>query len=381
MNRLVRPLSAAAVALLLIVGGIFWALKQSAPSALSPPLTTPKLALEGLVPVRGKPLFFTPAAGSFLKEHWGEWGFTGTDSTLASSEGTASPTLSFDEAARENEAVFDNPKAWRALDRKRRFAAVLLCGEPATFRALLEHLSQSADWVLTDADPTSIVFQRAPAVAWTAEKSGRVRSQFARSSPSEQSLAFAQLAHRLQALGFLTEAEGFLKEALAKDSKSATALAGMAGLCAARFQWQEALKWTETALRIDSAFTPALATKANALLATGRANDALEVTEQLLKRQTEDGALLALHARVAHQARAHGKEIEALVKIIATSEKRGLPTGGWRVYLAQAYAANAQAEAALEQFERALKEPDITDSQRGFARKGIERIKDRKPIW
>ena len=378
MSRVPRIIFISTAALALMGGGFFWWQSTQRIYTPSPELATPVLAFESLRPFQGRPFFFTPAALDFLKQNWASWSFQASGTPIQNEQQSAF----LERRARENEAVVNDPKAWRVLDRQWRYSAVILSGEPASFRALLDHLRQSGDWVLSRVDATSIVFLRAPAKAWGVEQPEALLAHFSKSTKQEQAVVLSQVAHRLLVLGLSPEAETLLQAALTKDPKSAMATAGMASIQAAQFQWEEALRWSESALRLEPGYPPALVAKASALLSLKRANDALDITRQLVdKRQTTDGAHLALHARAAHAARAYQEEIEALLQIIALTEKRALPTGGWRIFLAQAYAANTQGEPAIKQFELALKEPDLTEAQRGFALKGIERIRDRKPIW
>jgi len=324
-------------------------------------ISTPKLAadrLKGVTP--GANLFFTRPALIALKE-----------------KGPAD----LEKRAAGYEAVLQNPKAWRELDRRERFSAVLLTGDPAGFRSLLEHLHKSPDWTLTWLDHTSYLFERAPAVAWTAAALDDLKAVFASHTPDEQVTMRVQAAQRLIAIGEREAAEALLKEAAALDANSAAVWAASASLHAACGRWDKAAEAADRALAVDARYWPAVATKADALYAFGRFSEALTLTRKLAGATPEDGQNLALHARVAHAAHAYREEIEVLEKIIAMSQSRALPTGSWRVFLAQAYAADGRPEDALAQFQAALKEPELPPQEKSFAEKGIERIQSRMAVF
>ncbi len=327
-------------------------------------LGTPLLAAEALGKTGGI-WFFNEAAAPWLEGQWAALGLEGDPAALR---------------AEFANAVFD-PKAWRQLDRKHRFSALLLAGDPATYRPLLDHLRQSPDWVLASVDAQALTFRRAPAPAWSPSGLEALRARFASHSEEEQVTFRVQTAHRLLALEQREAAVALLEEALKIDSHSAPAWTGLALSNAATGKWERVLEQSQRALKEDKTYHPAQAVLAEAYFAHGKFNDALFLTRQLAARFPEDGATLRLHARIAHAANAHREEAEALEKIIALNEARRLPVGNWRIYLAQAYAATARPEEALATFEVALKEPSLTEEERQFAEKAIERIRGRKPIF
>lgn len=331
------------------------------------------LALERLQPIGNRPLFFTPAAAPFLKPYWPD--LRGVSGSSAVSPATP------EAAAREWELATRDPKAWRALDRTRRFSALLLSGDPAAFRPLLEHLQKAQDWTLTWLDHTSLIFERSPARAWTAKDLDPLNARFSSHSRAEQVAVRVQIGHRLTALGELQTANGVLQEALRLDPKCAPALTEVACLQAVAGRWDDALRLADRAVSADKSYLPAVAAKAGALYAFGKFNDALALTRKLVTATPDDGQALELHARVTHAAHAFREEIIALEKIVSMSLAHGLPTGAWRVYLAQAYAADSRPDSALEQFEQALKEPTLPPAERAFAEKGIERIKSRTAVF
>ncbi len=327
-------------------------------------LGTPRLAAEALGQTGGV-WFFTEAAAPWLEPQWAALGLSGDPVALR---------------AEFANAVFD-PKAWRQLDRKHRFTALLLVGDPATYRPLLDHLRQSPDWVLTHVDAQAITYRRAPSPAWSPTALEPLKARFANHPEAEQVTLRVQTAHRLLALEQRDTATALLEEALKIDPRSAPAWTGLALSNAAAGKWDRVLEQSQRALKEDKTYHPAQAVLAEAYFAHGKFNDALLLTRKLFERFPEDGATLRLHARIAHAANAHREEAQALEKIIALNEARRLPVGNWHIYLAQAYAASARPEDALATFETALKEPSLTEEERQFAEKAIERIRGRKPIF
>lgn len=343
-------------AILLLLGLHLAACK---PAPLSPDLSTPRLAVEEVAAPENAPLFFTPDAQAFVP---------GEKDELA-------------KRAAEYAKVLQDPRAWRALNRQERFGALLLTGNPAQFRPLLDHLRAAPDWTLTWIDATSLIFQRSrSAQPWGEAQWDKLKERFSEFPKREQVLLGVQVAHRLLALQRFDEAKAILDETLKIDPKSTAALTELASLHGLRGQWEPALEAAEKAVKSDSSYLPAAAAEANALFAHGRFSEALQRTRRLVREQPEDGPSLYLHAKVTHAARAFHEEIVALQKIIAMSTESGLPTGTWRVYLGQAYGATGEGERSIEEFKLALKDPTLSESERTFATKAIERIESRDPI-
>jgi len=360
-------LLALAAALSIAAGGAFvWLRRPELP--LSVELATPSLALAQLG---------APASSSASPSSIGRLFYTRSAAAFLPAPAEAAAR---EKQVVEYETVLHDPKAWRALDRRERFEALLLTGSPAEFRPLLDHLRQAPDWKLTYVDATSFIFRRTPAVEWTPAALGTLKECFATHSRSEQVTMRVQTAHRLAAIGEYRPAKELLDEAEALDVRSTAVWTELASWHAAQGKWDESLEASEKAVKYGRNYPPALAAKANALFAHGKFNDALHLTRRLVEKAPEDGPTLYLHAKVTHAARAYAEEIETLQKIIAGAEARHMPTGTWRIFLAQAYGATGEAEPALEQFEKALKDPGLTERERSFAEKGIERIRSREPI-
>ena len=184
-------------------------------------------------------------------------------------------------------------------------------------------------------------------------------------------------ANKLLALGETQRAKGFLDEAIRLAPDSADARTQLALYHAQIGQWNEALENCNRALAIDQNAIPALSAKAQILFGAKRFDEALDVSEQMVAALPGEPSALFLHAKIAHEAHAFQREIVALKSLIELAEKAGAPLSGYRIYLAQAYAASSQAQPSLEQFEKAAASGELTPEQRTFVDESIRRIKSR----
>jgi tetratricopeptide (TPR) repeat protein len=324
-------------------------------------LRSPRMAIETLA---GRTIFFNEIARPFLVERKG--------GALAEEERNPRSQRS-----KAYAAAISDPDLWRKLDRRYHFDAVLLSGDPAAYRPLLRHLIASADWRLTYLDHSSYVFHRAPAEAWRIVNLDSVRAGFEKGSPAQQADFLSQVAGKLSAIDQLTAAKRCLDEALKIDPRAPDAWTQLAAYHAHFSQWPDALTKVDKALEIDPDFIPALASKAQILVAMRRMDDAFGVAERIYTAAPKDPAMLFLVAKVAHAAHAYWREVEALQRLIALAEKSGQPVSGYRIYLAQAYAAQGEAKPAVKQFEKALEDSSLSEEQRAFVKESVEQIKSR----
>lgn len=363
--RHTRFLALSAAALLVsaaLVCGV-WQLTRPEPP-LSPELETPKLVLSALdASAKAKPLFFTGAAVPFLKEHWTEWG-----------SAFGSPAPSPEELLAAFEPAQQSPQGWRVLDRKWRFGAILLAGDPASFRNLLNYLRQASDWALTRLDATSYLFERAPAKAWAPADLPALLEAFQTHPAAEQKMARAQIAHRLMFIGENAEARTLLEELLKTDPKSKEGWTELAFLHGMSGEWDESYKAARQALAINHHFRPAQIAQAGALHAMNRNGEAILVTRKLYEAAPADTQVLLLHAKVTHAAHAFLEEIEVLQRLIGLMQGRSMPVGFWQIYLGQAYAATGNAILAEDQFKSALKDENLSPSDRAFVNKALEQL-------
>jgi hypothetical protein len=362
--RSIRYFTATVVAILFVAGcgyALWFALRPPEPP--SPELSTPAVCLSALPATPVGPLFFNLGALPFLKGDWEKWGAAYGASTQVPEE----LAVQFDSCTRA-------PQSWRVLDRKWHFGAVLLSGDPTNFRPLLEHLRSSPDWTLTQIDPTSYLFQRSPARAWSRENLRSVLEVFAGHSIKEQHEARIQLAHRLLFIAEIPASQILLDEVLKADPDSMMAWTEMASAHGMLGQWKESTEAAERALNIDPHYRPALIAQANAFYAMGRFDKALLITRILYVEMPGDGQILLLHAKVAHAAHAYQEEIEVLQTMITAAQGASQPVGLLQIYLGQAYAGLGDGGAAYEHLKIALKDPSISDADRSFAEKALERF-------
>jgi tetratricopeptide (TPR) repeat protein len=263
------------------------------------------------------------------------------------------------------------PETFRTLDHARHFDAVLLSGDPTTYKPLLQHFSDTRDWVLTWLDNANLVFRRVGATPWKEADLNTTAAQFAHSSKSR---FLSGAATRLIAIGQLQMSRRAL-DAAAPDGAGLpeywTALALYDGEIA---HWVDAVAALDKALAIDPDYTPALTTKAQILFGARRYEEAMAITDKVVEEHPDDPSMLFLHATISHEAHSYDREIAALKHLIELAEAQGQSTTGYRVYLGQAYAEHGEAMQSLIQFKAALDAPDISQAQKEFALDCIAKI-------
>ncbi len=361
MSALKKSLLAAVLA---AVGVASFYLTPRGEAPARPELLQPRSAVAAL---RGSRIFFNPNARIFLLESQSDF------LTPPDRDDRSERTLAFARASQ-------NPQLWRTLDRREHFDSVLLCGDPAFYRALLQHLADSADWKLTFLDHTSFVFQRAPAAAWSPEQLKAVRKRLAALPPRQRADLLVQTANKLLSVKERAAAKNALDEALGLDQKSPAAWATLALYQLQLQKLADGLAATEKALALDKTFAPALEIKTQVLLAQRRAGEAFETSRTLVETAPKDANALRLHARAAHEARAFTSEISTLEKLIPMLQATGQSVSACRVYLGQAHAEKGEAAPALAQFGQALAADDLDPAQRKFVEETSARIKQRSGL-
>ena len=363
--RSFRGILVLAAVLIPLGGGLLFLRRPASPGdAGSPELTTPRLALQRLAPLRGKPLFFTSGAVPALKECWGDW-----------APAFGSPAPAPEELAATFDAAAVLPSQWRVLDRQWRFGALLLTGDPVRFHPLLDYLRQAPDWRMTYLDPASYLFERVPAREWTPAEVRPMLESFASRPVAEQRQARVLAARRLAFVGETDAARNLLDEVLKAEPKSAPAWTELANLHTTVGRWQEALDAATRALECDPRSRSAQSLQANAWYSLGRFGNALEITRKLYQAAPGDEQTLYLHAKVAHAAHAYREEIEALERLIGLLQPRSRPVGLWQIYLGQAYSATGEHARAAAQFEAAQSDTTLSGDDREFLRKALERLR------
>lgn len=344
----------AVLALCIGAASLWWHGRPGSEAWRNDPLfATPALAIRAL-PDRGA-LFYNGAAAEWLlklgKEH------------LPPGDLVAGATR----PAAMAQAV-QNPVLFRQMDRGERFTTILLVGDPSQYRPLLEHLLERKDFTLRYVDHTGLIFGKGPAAkSWSLADLIPARQDFAEILPAAQPAFLALAASKLLAVRENAPARQLLAEArkLREDVPEVWSTLAQADLAAG--EWTATLTHAEKALKLDPNNLPALAAKTQAYYSTRRFNDAYALSRVLVERLPEDPYILFYHAKIAREAHAYTDESRVLEKLISLAVAQGRPVGGYRVYLGQAHASAGRAEQALEQFAKALADPDLPPEQRTFA--------------
>ena len=363
MRKFALPLSRSttiALATLLLVGvvaAVFWFRSR----AQHPLLSEPTLALQEL---SAKSLYYNGVARNWL---------------ISERPDLLTPEDKDPDSSRTRGLVqaVQNPKLFRQLDRQYRFDTLLLVGDPSQYRPLLDHLLEAKDWTLSYLDHTSLIYRRDDSRPWNLEEFAKVRKQFEGTSASDRATFLAEAAGKMIAVRRTELAHQLLEEARELDDQLPVVWSTLAKYRLALGQWNDVLADADRALAIDSDWMPAIACKAQALYAGKYFSDAYGYSRRLIAHNPNDPGLLFYHAKIAHEARAFTDEIRTLTRLIELAEKGNRPTSGYRMYLGQAYASDGQAEPSLEQFGRALEDPELPPTQRQFAEESVARIKAR----
>jgi len=263
------------------------------------------------------------------------------------------------------------PEVFRRLDHERQFEAVLLSGDPTTYKPLLKHLGESPDFVLTWLDNETVIFRRFGAPEWKEEDLNAAAAEF---QGENKARFLSGAATRLIAIGQYQMARRALDGA-EPDGKELpeywTALSLYDGEVA---RWPEALDAVNHALSLQDDYIPAMTTKAQILFGAKRFDEALAISDQVVEAHPDDPSMLFLHAMISHEAHSYDREIAALTHLIDLAEAQGQSTTGYRVYLGQAYAESGDAMNSLTQFKQVVEARDASPEQRKFAQDCLDKI-------
>jgi len=263
------------------------------------------------------------------------------------------------------------PAVFRALDHDRQFEALLLWGDPTTYKPLLKHLADSKDFVLTWLDNSVLIFRRYGARPWAEAD----LTEAAKAFQGENRARFlAGAARQLIAIGQLDMARRALDAARAPGEKVPEMWTALAFYDGEVKRWPEAVDAANKALELDPDFTPALTTKADILMGAHRLDEALALSDKVVEKHPDDPSMLFLHAMISHQAHAYEREIAAMKHLIELAEAQGNSTTGYRIYLGQAYAETGEAMLSLAEFKKVLAAEDSSPEQRKFAQECVDKI-------
>jgi tetratricopeptide (TPR) repeat protein len=336
----------------------------------SPLVLTPQLALESL---QAKKLYFNGLAYAWLEKLRPDL-LTAEDRQVDSGR------------ARSFRQATQNPKLFRQLDRQSRFDTLLLLDDPSNYQRLLDHLVEpeiaQRDFRLVYLDHWAMVFKRGAEREWELADAEPLKQKIAALRSEDRAAFYAKAAARMLAIYKFEPAKKWLDEAMAADSGSIDALAGLAAYYVAQGKWPEAESYADRALEQDAKFAPALQSKVVALRATDHKIDAFRLSEKLNTLLPESPIRLWQHAQLAHEAGEYEKEIAALIRLIALAEAEERPSGEYQFHLGQAHAFQAAKDAthaplAIEHLKLALRDPALPRDKRKFAEERLATIRER----
>ncbi|MBU3665916.1 MAG: hypothetical protein FGM15_08605 [Chthoniobacterales bacterium] len=266
------------------------------------------------------------------------------------------------------------PSLWREQDRRERYKSVWLLGEKSDYAPLARHLGESADWRLTAADATGVVFTRAP-------RTGEFATEPARQAAREmwgganKSVFLAGSALACLAAGAVPEADELSAASVKSSDHSAVAAAARALVLVSAGDVREAVKMSALATQLDPSLPEAWESRTEALLHAGQSDDAYACARRLMTLAPGDAGALWLAARAANAARALQSEAEILEKLVALTEGRGGDASFYQLYLGQSYAKQGLGRPALRALEKAAAAPGLSDRQREQIREEVERVR------
>lgn len=268
-----------------------------------------------------------------------------------------------------------NPPDWRKAARLAQWNAVVLSGSATEYRPLLEHLITSSDWRLALVTNQGYLFLRNTG---TPVKTIDI-DNFKLGSDRDTAIYLAQLSERYDAVKRPSDASASLDRALELASDDVTVLSHAASFAAGRKHWQDAITYTGRALAKDPSSVHAKLVRALSLLETGEAAQAQNLCDEVLSKAPNDLYTLFLYARICRELHDYTQEAYTLEKIVKLSERRGLSTLNYRIYLGQAYARQGQPEPALKNYRLVLDSGMLGPEQAQEIRNAISEIEENAP--
>ncbi len=268
-----------------------------------------------------------------------------------------------------------NVALFRQMHRQVGFDAVWISGDLGTSGPLFDGLVADSEWVPLYVDHQGVVFRR---VAIAKDLSLEV-GPGSHPGLSRNGLARvkAAVAANLSALKRDSEARQMIREAREASPAEVDVRVAEARLELDGGRWEAAFVAASDALSMRRNYVPALAVKARALYALGRFADAFGCSRKLVERAGGDPLVLFNHAKIAHELRVFGEEIEILKTLIDVVERDGGWTGGYRIYLGQAYAAIGEGDLALGELNAVSGDSSLSADQKAFVQEALEKLKSR----
>jgi tetratricopeptide (TPR) repeat protein len=268
-----------------------------------------------------------------------------------------------------------NVALFRQMHRQIGFDAVWISGDLGTSGPLFDGLVTDSEWVPLYVDHQGVVFRRGvtakdlPLEVGPGSQRGLSRNGTARVK--------AAVAANLSALRRDSEARQMIREAREASPGEVDVRVAEARLELDGGRWEAALVAASDALSTRRNYVPALAVKARALYALGRFADAFGCSRKLVERAGGDPLVLFNHAKIAHELRVFGEEIETLKTLIDVVERDGGWTSGYRIYLGQAYAAIGEGDLAFGELNAVSGDSGLSADQKAFVQEALEKLKSR----
>lgn len=248
-----------------------------------------------------------------------------------------------------DELAAQDPAVWRELHRTMIFDAVVVAGNWSEIGPLAQHLRMSPDFYIDRVDPWGVVFRRGASKPWQPPEPEMVGGD---SSPAGRAGVLSRLAMMYQVLGENRSAMKSIGTAIELAPDDAHVLARKATMDLQRGNFLEAMATADQVLDNHPRHVAALQIKAQALSKAGADEAAWEVAERLIEvAEPNDMISRALHAQLAHAARAYSREQESLEAIVRMSEAVGVEPVMYRVLLGQCYARLGLGRQAMVQFQ------------------------------
>lgn len=270
--------------------------------------------------------------------------------------------------------VAQDAALFRRLDRQLSFDAVWVSGDPGNSGPLLENLVSESGWVAAYVDHQGIIFRRGEAGSVGLEVGPRDVGGL---RPKELARVKSAIAVQLVALRRFTEARNVIAEARRVSSREPDVWVAEARVELGENRWEAAEAAAEKALGLRGRYLPAMSVRARALYSMGRFADAFIWSRRLVERAAGDPLVLFNHAKIAHELRIFGDEVETLRRLIEVVERDGGWSAGYRIYLGQAYAALGEGESALSEFRSVRGDPGLSVDQQSFVKEALEKLEGR----
>lgn len=268
--------------------------------------------------------------------------------------------------------VAKDSRIFFSLNRRERYSAVFIGSGPA-FTPLIETLSSSPLWTLSEISPWGYVFKPVGSCSpWRVP----TQDEYAALVPDSGDRARWMIltAGNLAAMKRYAEATSLLDAADAVHRIPSLALLTRASMAASLAHWEEAANLSRRSLRDDDSNTAAREVLIRSLIECGRGDEALAEARKLSKSRPDHTATLFLQARAANAAGYSAEEIATLQRLVEVEKKNGEPLGGSLVYLGQALAKSGDRGPAMRAFQEALASPELTEEQRRMVREVNDHI-------